>query len=253
MLTTVVKRLFERISGFQVENFGSSFALINPDRREDAWFSHESVLRTLFAERQVNQVIDAGANTGQFALAVRKFFAGQIHSFEPVSATYEILAARAAADPAWHVHRLALGARAAEQEINTSQASDFNSFLSNNSYSVDRFGERSRQIHREMVSIRRLDAVLAESPAQPAQRRIFLKMDTQGYDLEVFKGLGQLLEHVVAIQSEVSLIPTYEQAPHWTESLAVFEQAGFGVVGFFPISVDAGRVIEYDCVMARRS
>jgi hypothetical protein len=55
----------------------------------------------------------------------------------------------------------------------------------------------------------------------------------------------------VALQSEVSLIPIYESMPHRTESIAAFEQAGFGIAGMFPVNRAQGRVIEYDCVLTR--
>lgn len=76
-------------------------------------------------------------------------------------------------------------------------------------------------------------------------------METQGYDMEVFKGLGNKLKYVIVLQSEVSLISIYEGMPHWTESISIYEKAGFGVVGMFPVNRDSGRIIEYDCLLAR--
>ncbi len=70
-------------------------------------------------------------------------------------------------------------------------------------------------------------------------RRILLKMDTQGYDTEVFKGLGSKLEHVYALQSEVSLISIYEGMPHWTESISLYEKSR--VWSRRDVSRDAGR------------
>ncbi|MGO9527578.1 MAG: FkbM family methyltransferase [Verrucomicrobiia bacterium] len=99
------------------------------------------------------------------------------------------------------------------------------------------------------TSPRRLDDVLDEVAPDCHRKRIFLKMDTQGYDLKVFKGLGNKLDHIVAIQSEVSLIPIYENMPHRTDSISLYERAGFGVAGLFPVTLDACRVIEHDCLM----
>jgi hypothetical protein len=31
----------------------------------------------------------------------------------------------------------------------------------------------------------------------------------------------------------------------------MYEQAGFGIVGMFPVTRDSGRVIGYDCLMVR--
>jgi hypothetical protein len=106
-------------------------------------------------------------------------------------------------------------------------------------------------VEEEVVSVRRLDEVLEEVVQDFNSKRIFLKMDTQGYDLEVFKGLGNKLKYVVAIQSEVSVIPIYKEVPHWTDCISFYERAGFGVTSLFPVTIDSCRVIEFDCLMVR--
>jgi hypothetical protein len=103
----------------------------------------------------------------------------------------------------------------------------------------------------EVIRIRGLDQLLEEIVPDIGNRRVFLKMDHQGYDLWVFKGLGNRLERVIGLQSEVSLISIYEGMPNWTDSISLYEQAGFGVVGTFPVNRDSGRVIEYDCLLER--
>ena len=99
------------------------------------------------------------------------------------------------------------------------------------------------------MTVRRLDEVLEELIASHDTPRIFLKMDTQGYDVEVFKGIGDKYKQVVALQSEISIVPIYKNMPHWTKSVSFFEEAGFGIAGLFPVNRDSHRIIEYDCVM----
>jgi SAM-dependent methyltransferase len=60
--------------------------------------------------RNVDLVIDVGANVGQYAASLRKAaYAGWIVSFEPVAAAYEQLAALASKDPRWRTFNMALG------------------------------------------------------------------------------------------------------------------------------------------------
>jgi hypothetical protein len=107
------------------------------------------------------------------------------------------------------------------------------------------------------VELRRLDGMLDEILAPLiadgiAQPRVYLKMDTQGYDLEVFRGLGDRVTEIVAMQSEVALRLIYEGMPRMPEALAVYEAAGFEITGLYPITREPdGRVIEYDVTMIR--
>ncbi len=83
--------------------------------------------------------------------------------------------------------------------------------------------------------------------------RIFLKMDTQGWDAHVLEGAGETLADVVALQSEVSVIPIYHGMRSLLASLASYQALGFELTQLFPVTFDADglRVIEYDCVLCR--
>ncbi|MBH0178857.1 MAG: FkbM family methyltransferase [Nitrospira sp.] len=248
----LVKNVVEGLTGLEIERFGSkSFALIDTEQRRDAWFSYHAQLRSIIEKLEINAVIDVGANEGQFAKKLRSFYFGEIHSFEPVTLAFEKLAEAASPDPKWHVYKLALGSQESTQTINVSDETVFSSLLRTNDYCVQRFGRTAQGKREELVSIRRLDELLDKMVPNIENKRVFLKMDTQGYDMEVFKGLGNKLKHVTALQSEISLISIYEGMPHWTESVSAYEQAGFGVVGMFPVTQDKGRIIEYDCLLVR--
>jgi FkbM family methyltransferase len=250
-----VKNLVERLIGREFERFGSKsfalFAVIDKKRRADAWFSYRAQIRSIIEKFEINVVIDVGANEGQFVHELRSFYFEEILSFEPVKVAFEKLAEAASSDPNWHVYKLALGNQESTQTINVSDATVYSSLLKTNDYCIHRFGDHAQGKREEVVTIRRLDELLDKIVPDIENKRIFLKMDTQGYDAEVFKGLGTKLKHVIALQSEVSLISIYEGMPHWTESISIYEKAGFGVVGMFPVNRDSDRIIEYDCLLIR--
>jgi FkbM family methyltransferase len=251
-VTGLAKPLLETLTGCKVQRFGGrSIAVIDQRYRADAWFSYEAQLRTIIEGLGIDLIIDVGANEGQFAREIRSFYRGTILSFEPVSSAFAKLASLAASDPDWHARNFALGSRPSRLTINVAGETAFSSLLKSNEYCQRRFGDESVGTTEEMVVVRRIDDVLAEEAPAIAGRRILVKMDTQGYDMEVFRGLGERLESVVAIQSEVSLIPIYDGMPHWTDTISLYEREGFGVAGFFPVTRDSGRVIEYDCLLIR--
>jgi hypothetical protein len=79
-------------------------------------------------------------------------------------------------------------------------------------------------------------------------------MDTQGYDLEVLEGATGCLSSVLGLQSEIALKPIYEGMPDYLTALAKYNSLGFGITSTVPVSRDKDMtVIEFDCLMVRRS
>lgn len=249
-MTSMIKKALLRTTGFNVESLGQMSFLIT--RRKDLWFSFDSIIRTIIESEGIDLIVDVGANEGQFGRKLRRYYSGNIISLEPVLSTYERLQRITCQDPNWQVLRVAAGSQEGSCEINVSSNSVFSSLLQPNNLCRDMFGDSSISTRRERVVIRRLDNLLTEVVPDLDKRRMFIKMDTQGYDLEVFKGLGSTIEQVAAIQSEVSLIPIYEGMSHWTNSIAAYEASGFSVVGMIPVNRDGIRVIEYDCFFTKR-
>lgn len=211
--------------------------------------SLRSHLHNIIARHAIDVVIDVGANDGQFALLLRnEGFAGRIYSFEPVSSTYEQLRRIAQSDANWKVFNCALGERVGEAVINVSGSSDLCSLLDPNDFGKTTFPNIAVS-HQETITMDTLDNFMArENLAKEA--RILLKMDTQGYDLQVFQGARQSLGCIVCLLSEISLIPIYAQAPHYLDALGLYERQGFVPSGLYPVSRnDDLSVIEMDCVL----
>ncbi|MCX4766902.1 FkbM family methyltransferase [Streptomyces sp. NBC_01275] len=200
----------------------------------------------------VNCVFDVGANTGQYAKRLRRAgYTGRIVSFEPTSETFARLEKAAAKDPEWHVHQCGLGREDTTAEIHTGWKT-MNSLLSASDYGRDRYS-RFAKSDTEEIRIRRLDEAMDEALKGLDDPRPYLKMDTQGYDLEVFAGAGERVAEFVGMQSEVAVLRLYEGSPGMGEAVAAYEAAGFGITGMYPVTREAttGRVIEFDCVLMR--
>lgn len=200
----------------------------------------------------VNCVFDVGANTGQYAKRLRRAgYTGRIVSFEPTSETFARLSKAAENDPEWHVHQCGLGREETTAEIHKSWMT-MNSLLPPSDYGKGRYS-RFKKSDTEEIRIRRLDEVMDEALEGLAAPVPYLKMDTQGYDLEVFAGAGKRVTEFVGLQSEVACLRLYEGSPTMGEAVAAYEAEGFGITGMYPVTREAttGRVIEFDCVMMR--
>lgn len=209
-----------------------------------------SHLMNLIDRHAIDLVLDVGANSGQFGTMLRKEgYKGEIHSFEPVSETFELLRATCSGDHRWFVHQVAMGDVCGGKTMNVTEGSNLSSFLEPNDFGKEEF-KPIKVISEETVEVSTIENFLTTHVTDFDKRRILLKMDTQGYDLNVFKGSLKVLGSIVCLLSEISLMPIYSNMPYYVDSLKKYEENGFVVTGFFPISrKDNLSLIEIDCTL----
>lgn len=227
-----------------------AYGLRLPDFKMVADFDQWGHLTDLIRRLRINVFLDVGANRGFFSKHLRMAgYRGWLISFEPISEDHEHISALAINDANWIVCGYALGAESGKKkfQINLDQENQtvLSSFLP---LKGQRSGTRTVQ-----VRVRRLDEVLPELIVGIRSPRIFLKMDTQGFDSQVLEGASGCLKQIMGIQSEISVIAHYEGMPHYTELLARYEEFGFNLINLFVVTrTQDGCVVEYDCLMARR-
>ena len=209
-------------------------------------------LPALFQMYGVNCVIDVGAHEGEYAKRLRAGgYDGRIVSFEPVPRAFEELAREAEDDPEWAVHQLALGREDGTTTINAVPGT-LSSIRPPTELGARRY-RRLREPERIEVEVRRLDGILDDLLNGLDPPRPYLKLDTQGFDLDVFAGVGDRIREFAGMQSELPLMPIYEGVPRLPEALPIYEAAGFDVAAMYPVSRQGktARVLEFDCVMVR--
>ena len=102
--------------------------------------------------------------------------------------------------------------------------------------------------------VRRLDGLFDQMLNDVGARSVFLKMDTQGWDLEVLRGANACISRIGAVQSEIPLKTIYKGMPSFMEVITECNRLGLDITGMFPVSRDTNNlaIVEFDCVMARR-
>jgi FkbM family methyltransferase len=213
-------------------------------------------LRELFARLEVHTVIDVGGNMGQFRDLLRNDvgFTGQIYSFEPVAKYALMISDRSRDDTKWKVFDFALGGANATSTIHVMHSPGLNSFLHPKRDAVPGFWTDSPISGEETVEIRTLDEVVITEGLTFLSGGTYLKLDTQGFDLEVLKGAEFTLKNVCALQTEASIRPIYERMPNYLEAISTIEAYGFDVSSLFPVTYDASlRAIEFDCLFINRT
>jgi FkbM family methyltransferase len=207
----------------------------------------------LIAERAIDAVEDVGANEGLFARGLRdEGFTGRIVSFEPLSSAFVLLALASAPDPKWECLRLALGATAGEATLNVAGNLASSSFLP-----IDRelteAEPRLAYIGREECSLSTLD-ILAPDLFQPDER-LYLKLDVQGFELEVLRGAEATLEQVVVLDVELSQTQLYESGPLMDEVVAYLAERDYVLLGTEPAYVHprTGETVQLNGLFVRNS
>jgi FkbM family methyltransferase len=166
--------------------------------------------RFVFALHQhgITAVLDIGANTGQFARALRRAkFAGDIVSVEPLQAAFDELCTHARSDPGWTAERAAVSDEAGTLTMNVAGNSVSSSALP----MLDRHAAAapgSRYVATEDVVATTVDELVTRHGLDPATT--LLKIDVQGYEKAVMDGAAKTLPQVGAVRTELSLVPLYD-------------------------------------------
>lgn len=207
--------------------------------------SSDYQVAALLKANSADCLVDVGANRGQFASALRRAgYRGPVVSLEPVPEAFAELQSHSAHDPNWTAHRIAVADRAGDLTINVSESTPISSFLPvTDDYVAGR--PPARVMRTERVPVTTLDRLLRDEP----YRRIFLKTDTQGYDLRVLAGAGGVINRVIGIQIELSVVPIYEGMPNYVEALTVLREMGFILAGMH--RVPSFQIHEFDGVFVR--
>jgi FkbM family methyltransferase len=185
-------------------------------------------LERAFGSDAVRTVFDVGANAGQSALKYRKSFPkATIYSFEPVAATYRALVSATRHESCIIAVPRGMGRKPGSVQINVNEMSVISSIAHY------RPGDISETID--------IDTVSHFAGSNGIDKIDFLKIDTEGYELDVLEGARPLLQqrrirciqlecepqtdsgYFVPYQSLVdylapfafNLFGIYEQAPHW--------------------------------------
>jgi hypothetical protein len=130
----------------------------------------------------------------------------------------------------------------------------FSSFLEPDNSRMREFAELNVPRHVETVTVRTLDVVLPVLQERLGFDRPYLKLDTQGFDIEVLQGGRDSLGAVRGLQTEASVIGIYKGMPGYVDTFRYLDEHGFDITGLYPVSRDSSlRLVEFDCVMINRA
>ncbi len=186
----------------------------------------EGKINITLENHNIDTVIDIGANIGQTHDNLRKYgFTGDIISIEPLPTLQDLLQEKAKKDSKWQVLKpLALGDRNGECEINISKSSDLSSLLPSSKELLKAL-PKTEVIDKATVPMKTLDSLYGELNLE--NKRVFIKMDTQGYEMNILKNAPQTLDTIIGLQVEMSLFPLYEGEVLFDEIISLLKLYNF--------------------------
>jgi FkbM family methyltransferase len=172
-------------------------------------------------------IFDVGANIGQSVKTLKAAFPNsRIHSFEPSRETFARLRENVAREKNVFVWNCALGSATGEQLFQENIESDMSSFLE---LSKAGWGEVKQQ---EKVPVTTIDRFLADHAIDKID---ILKSDTQGYELEVFRGAEHAMREnrIGLIYFEFIFAEMYRDLPAFDQVYRQMVDRNFLLVGIY--------------------
>ncbi|HEV7572729.1 MAG TPA: FkbM family methyltransferase [Thermoanaerobaculia bacterium] len=167
-------------------------------------------------------ILDVGANDGVSAIKFRDAFpAATIHAFEPVTETFAILKRNVEKHKGIYSHQMALGAAPGTAQIYLTEHSTMCSLV-----------RPDAPLGEETVRVTTIDDFAAE---HHIDRIDLLKVDAEGFDLEVLHGAERLLDegNIGFVLAEVGFHRGDNRHVLFDDIRDFLISKGFGVFGFY--------------------
>lgn len=186
-------------------------------------YNYENRLRAVLEKYQIKDILDVGANHGQFAYTLSKLYKGRIISFEPLSFAYksckDIVSKKISNE--WLIENFALGEDNYATHINISSNAGESSSLLNTTV-----GSNVKFVSKELIKVVKFDSIYKKYSINNP----LVKIDVQGYELNVLKGMVEFVaEFKPVILLEVSIVPSYESNPLFFETYSFMKAMGYDI------------------------
>jgi FkbM family methyltransferase len=201
---------------------------------------HGPVLRGLCCKT----VVDIGANRGQFALVAHRYFPeAAIISFEPLPGAAQIFRRVLGNENLVILQQLAIGPKPLNCEMHVSRRDDSSSLLPIGALHAQIF-PGTAECGQQLVRVEPLNSILS---ATDIRSRALLKIDVEGYEIEVLKSCGALLDLFTYVYLEASFVELNQGQPLADEVIEYLKCSGFQLKGVFNVTYDKyGHAVQAD-------
>ena len=193
---------------------------------------HEKNKFAWLSDLHINTIIDIGANAGQFALKIKKYFPDTlIYSFEPLHDIYMQLIKKTNKLRNFEAYNVALGEFNGTSKIHRSIFSPSSSMLNMADLHKKAY-PFTAESYIEEIMVRTLDDLVTDQGFDLTPD-ILIKIDVQGLEDKVIKGGLNTFKKAKAVISEISFYELYEGQPLFDDIYYMLRELGFRCNGVF--------------------
>lgn len=173
-------------------------------------------------------LVDVGANDGGFLSSVLKLVSPrEMFVFEPLPSCQSSLQAILSKHANAHLFPCAVGSERGDLELHCTGDTKMSSALEPASHISALYQSGDFNVVRKVkVSVVRLDDAVPKGTTVD-----LLKIDVQGFELEVFKGAEQTLGHTKSVLLEVNYVEHYKDGARFESVHDVMRDKGFRIFG----------------------
>jgi FkbM family methyltransferase len=184
---------------------------------------------TLLKHHKPSVLYDIGAHNGDWSQIILESIPNDIYIalFEPQKKHFRQLETLFKGKPGKHLFNTALGNSTGQGVIRGGGASA--SLLDANELQHTIFPNSFNTVETEEISIFTLDELIQMHALQLPD---VIKIDVQGFELDVFKGATHALASAKYVIAELSFIDLYQKQPKLSELLQFLEMHNFRIIDF---------------------
>ena len=214
-----IKNFFKYI----INNFLKIFNLrLNKITLSNNFYYH--IVKTL-EFYNIDLVIDIGANEGQFAKKIIEHgYQKEIVSFEPMKSAFIMLEKSLKRSTLWKAVNLGFGKENSFEFLNISKNSVSSSIAQvlETSTNVE---PDTKFVSREKIELISLNEYLSKNEYK--DKKIFVKIDTQGYEKNIILGAEKVKDKIKGFLVELSIVKLYSSEASFNEMIDLLNKLGF--------------------------
>lgn len=196
-------------------------------------------------------ILDVGGGQATTAKIFSKHFPNhKIFVFEPIKSNFLTIENSINRTSNWHVINKAVGNTISTSTINVGHRVTASTLLEVNS---DEISDNTYKTALKVKNIEEIQITTLDSEVPKDTLIDVLKLDVQGFELEVLKGATTILPNIKVIVIEINNHQEFKNAPTYYEIDTFLRHSNFELSNIYPGYRDKNKLMDWDAIYVNRA